>query len=42
METILGNAKKEGKGLDFAKDLAIQNVRDLVSISLLARLIRIN
>jgi len=31
METILGNSKKEGKGLEFAKDLALQNVRDLAS-----------
>jgi len=31
MDTILGTPKKEGKGLEFAKELALQNVRDLAS-----------
>jgi UV DNA damage endonuclease len=29
MDTILGTSKKEGKGLDFAKDLGRQNAADL-------------
>lgn len=29
MDTILGTPKKEGKGLEFAKDLARQNAADL-------------
>lgn len=32
MDTILGTAKKEGKGLEFAKDLGRQNVADLSRI----------
>lgn len=31
MDTILGTPKKEGKGLEFAKELALQNIRDLAS-----------
>jgi hypothetical protein len=31
MDTILGTSKKEGKGLDFAKDLGRQNAADLAS-----------
>lgn len=33
MDTILGTSKKEGKGLDFAKDLGRQNAADLASKS---------
>jgi UV DNA damage endonuclease len=33
MDTILGTAEKEGKGLDFAKDLGRQNAADLSRIS---------
>jgi hypothetical protein len=35
MDTVLGTAKKEGKGLEFAKDLGRQNAVDLSSISLI-------
>ena len=35
MDTVLGTAKKEGKGLEFAKDLGRQNAADLASISLI-------
>jgi hypothetical protein len=34
MDTILGTSAKEGKGLDFAKDLGRQNALDLSRISL--------
>jgi hypothetical protein len=33
MDTILGTAKKEGKGLEFAKDLGRQNAADLARMS---------
>lgn len=33
MDTILGTSQKEGKGLDFAKDLGRQNAADLASKS---------
>ena len=35
MDTVLGTPKKEGKGLEFAKDLGRQNAVDLASISLI-------
>ena len=34
MDTILGTPKKEGKGLEFAKDLGRQNAADLARTSL--------
>jgi hypothetical protein len=34
MDTILGTSVKEGKGLDFAKDLGRQNAADLSRIPL--------
>jgi UV DNA damage endonuclease len=34
MDTIQGTAKKEGKGLDFAKDLGRQNAADLSRVKL--------
>lgn len=35
MNTIIGTAKKEGKGLEFAKNLGRQNAADLASIVLI-------
>jgi len=35
MDTILGTSKKEGKGLEFAKELGRQNASDLASSSCL-------
>jgi hypothetical protein len=35
MDTILGTAKKKGKGLEFAKDLGRQNATDLCSTQIL-------
>jgi len=34
MDTILGTPKKEGKGLEFAKDLGRQNAADLARLLL--------
>jgi hypothetical protein len=42
MDTILGTAKKEGKGLEFAKDLGRKNATDLTRMppAFIMRLIR--
>ena len=40
MDTILGTAKKEGKGLDFAKDLGRQNAADLSRMKFLRMVLK--
>jgi hypothetical protein len=39
MDTILGNEKKEGKGIEFAKDLGRQNATDLARKQVLIQII---